>query len=414
MKTSWTLICALLVATSANIASADDTRFYFRQKGGVSAFQTEPTHSTDPHSTERVVIAGVPTTFYANDDLNVLLSASGGSSPYRWKIGEGNLPSGVHLSEDGRIYGKASVPGDYNFTIVVTDANSASSTASASITVNDQPSILRDDINPPNFVRNAPWQQTYSFKGAKTETSTVSVFGLPAGLSYSVDNTKRSITIAGTPTVEGFFPIEISLTDGSGLSTQFPDDIVVTSAITATGAPSVFYRNEPLDYSLVASGGNGGPYSFKSGPYPDYGMSTTVSENGRVTGSFSNIYFEEILITDVAGVTSKLIIRDYNPLSLPNITTYGISGGPQGYRMTTYPIENTQFAVQGGKAPYIWSTNAADLPPGTSFTAQGVFSGTPTSAGTYDFVVSVTDANGRKASRNIQLIISSCGWTCLN
>jgi hypothetical protein len=409
MKLSSAVICALLVATTSTIAIAEDNRYYFRQKGGVSAFQPEP-----PASAEKVLISGVPTTFFTDDDLNVSLSASGGSSPYKWKVVEGNLPSGVDLTEDGRILGKASGPGDYHFTLEVSDANGISSNASASITVYDQPSILRDEINPPNFVRNAPWQQTYGFKGAKTETATVSVSGLPTGLSYSVDNTRRSIAIAGTPTVEGFFPIQISLVDGSGQSTQFPDDIVVVSPIAATGAPTVFYRNEPLDYTLVASGGNGGPYSFKPGPYPDYGVNTAISPDGRVTGSFSNSYFEEILITDAAGVTSKLIIKDYNPLSPLNITTYGISVGPQGYRMTTYPIENTQFNAQGGKTPYTWSTNAADLPSGTSFTAQGVFSGTPTTVGTYDFSVEVTDANGRKASRNIQLIISSCGWSCLN
>ncbi|MBY3155241.1 hypothetical protein HFO56_23240 [Rhizobium laguerreae] len=410
MKKSWTLLCALLLATSTNTAQADEDRFYFRQKGGVSAFQAEPSQ----HPSEKVTINGVPTTFYADDDLNVALSASGGSSPYKWSIQGGSLPSGVDLTEDGRIHGKASGSGEYNFTLGVSDANGISSSASASITVYDRPSILRDELNPPNFVRYAPWRQTYSFKGAKTETATVSVTGLPTGLSYTVDNTEHSIAIAGTPTVEGFFPIEISLVDGSGVATQFPDDIVVTSPITVTGAPTVFYRNEPLDYTLVASGGNGGPYSFKAGPYPDYGVNTTVSADGRVTGSFSNSYFEELLITDVAGVTSKLIIKDYNPLSPLNVTTYSISGGPQGYRMTTYPIENTQFNAQGGKAPYTWSTNASDLPPGTSFTAQGIFSGTPAAAGTYDFVVEVTDANGRKASRNIQLSISSCGWNCLN
>jgi hypothetical protein len=409
MKMSLTLICMILLATSANGAGADEDRYFFRQKGAVSPFQTE----TTPEA-EKVSISGFPTTFYANDDLDITLLASGGSNPYKWEIAEGTLPPGAVLTADGRLFGKPSTPGDYRFTIKVSDAKGQSASSAALISVFVQPSILRDEINPPNFVKNAEWQQTYSFDGAKTESATVSVTGLPKGLAYSVDNTSRSIKIAGTPTVDGFFPIQISLIDGSGRSAQFPDDIVVTPAITAIGSPTVFYRNEALDYTLVASGGNGGPYKFQSAPYPSYGVNTTITTDGRVTGAFSNLYFEEIHITDGAGVMSKLIIQDDNPLSLPNITTYGISGGPQGYRMTTYPIEDTPFTVSGGKGPYTWSTSTVDLPPGTSFTAQGVFSGTPTAAGVYNFTVGVSDINGRKASRSIQLVISSCGWNCLN
>jgi hypothetical protein len=405
MKLPLTMICALLITTSAY---ADTDRYFFRSKNGVLTLQSEA------HQTDKLSI----TTVSANDlftdgNVDVSLSATGGFPPYNWKVSGGILPAGVILSGE-RLSGRPTEPGDYHFTLEVSDAKGNSSTADAAMTVYDQPLIVRDEINPPNFVKNAAWQRSYSFKGAKTESATVSVSGLPSGLTYTIDNTAKSLKIAGTPTVQGVFPIEISLTDGSGRLTRFPDEIVVTSPITASGAPAFFYRNEPLAYTLVASGGNGGPYTFKAGPYPDFGMNTTITTDGRVTGSFSNLYFEEFLVTDVAGVTSRLVIQDYNPLSPVAITTYSISGGPQGYRMTTYPIENTQFTLSGGKAPYSWSTNTADLPPGTSFNSLGVFSGTPTTAGTYNFVVEVTDAHGRNANRSIQLIISSCGHSCLN
>jgi hypothetical protein len=405
VKLPLTMICALLIATSAN---ADGDRYFFRLKGGLLAFQTEA------HQAEKLSISTLSAIdVYSDGDLDVSLSARGGIPPYNWKVSDGILPTGVSLS-GGRLYGRPTEPGDYHFTLEVSDTEGSSSTNEAAITVYDQPSIVRDEINPANFVRNAPWQQSYGFKGAKIESASVSVSGLPTGLSYTVNNADSSLKIAGTPTVEGVFPIEISLTDGSGRQTRFPDEIVVASPITANGSPGFFYRNEPLDYTLVASGGNGGPYTFKAGPYPDFGVNTTITPGGRVTGSFSNMYFEEFLVTDVAGVTTRLIIQDYNPLSPPDITTYAISGGPQGYRMTTYPIENTQFALSGGKAPYSWTTNTADLPPGTSLTSQGVFSGTPTDPGTYNFLVVVTDANGRKANRSIQLTISPCGHSCLN
>jgi hypothetical protein len=405
VKLLLTMICALLITTSAN---ADGDRYFFRLKGGLLGFQTE-THQAEKLSISTLSAIDV----YSDGNLDVSLSATGGFPPYNWKVSGGILPTGVSLSAE-RLSGRPTESGDYHFMLEVSDAKGNSSTTEAAITVYDQPSIVRDEINPANFVKNAEWQRSYSFKGAKTESATVSVSGLPTGLSYTVNNADPSVKIAGTPTVEGLFPIEISLTDGSGRQTRLPDEIVVASPITANGAPAFFYRGEPLDYTLVASGGNGGPYTFKAGPYPDFGVNTTITTGGRVTGSFSNLYFEQFFVTDIAGVTSRLVIQDSNPISPVAITTYTISGGPQGYRMTTYPIENTQFALTGGKAPYSWSTNTADLPPGTSFNSLGVFSGTPTTAGTYNFVVEVTDAHGRNAYRSIQLIISSCGHSCLN
>ncbi len=47
----------------------------------------------------------------------------------------------------------------------------------------------------------------------------------------------------------------------------------------------------------------------------------------------------------------------------------------------------------GGVPPYHWTITAGDLPSGTVFTADGVFSGRPTKPGTFAITVAVTDSD---------------------
>jgi hypothetical protein len=67
--------------------------------------------------------------------------------------------------------------------------------------------------------------------------------------------------------------------------------------------------------------------------------------------------------------------------------------------------DSLQVVASGGVVPYTWSTTG--LPPGLSIDATGYISGTPTTAGTYNTVVSVTDAAKTKVST------ASFNWTII-
>lgn len=56
-------------------------------------------------------------------DVNIQLQATGGTAPYIWTLLSGDLPTGLQLSVDGRIYGRAMVSliGGYTFAVSVTD-----------------------------------------------------------------------------------------------------------------------------------------------------------------------------------------------------------------------------------------------------------------------------------------------------
>lgn len=57
--------------------------------------------------------------------------------------------------------------------------------------------------------------------------------------------------------------------------------------------------------------------------------------------------------------------------------------------------------ASGGIAPYTWTVISGALPPGLSLSTSGVISGTPTTAGTYNFTVQVIDPLGNVGSINI-------------
>lgn len=79
--------------------------------------------------------------------------------------------------------------------------------------------------------------------------------------------------------------------------------------------------------------------------------------------------------------------------ALPN----GVVGG--SYSQT--------LAATGGTAPYVWSLASGTLPPGLTLSAAGVLSGTPTTAGSYGFMVRASDSTGAQTTRSFTIVTSS-------
>ncbi|PWU16613.1 MAG: hypothetical protein C5B50_13155 [Verrucomicrobia bacterium] len=85
----------------------------------------------------------------------------------------------------------------------------------------------------------------------------------------------------------------------------------------------------------------------------------------------------------------------------PAITTTSLGGGTANSPYTS----QTVTANSGSGSNYTFSV-ASGLPPGLSISSGGTISGTPTSAGTYNFTVVVTDSNGCQGSKGLSIVIS--------
>ena len=81
------------------------------------------------------------------------------------------------------------------------------------------------------------------------------------------------------------------------------------------------------------------------------------------------------------------------------------SAPPSG--TTGTPYSGFALTASGGVTPYIWSwapTSGSTLPPGLTF-SNGFISGTPTTAGTYNVVVTITDSHIPAAQKSVSYTI---------
>ncbi len=70
---------------------------------------------------------------------------------------------------------------------------------------------------------------------------------------------------------------------------------------------------------------------------------------------------------------------------------------------------NQTFTGSGGLAPYTFAVNSGSLPGGLTLAGGGGLSGTPTGAGTFNFTIRATDANGCFGDRAYSITIAPAG-----
>jgi hypothetical protein len=81
---------------------------------GVSQAQVQPL---------TITTESLPSTMVGST-VNLTLAATGGALPLAWQVREGKLPPGLKLNaSSGLIAGKPTVPGEYRFTLSVTDSS---------------------------------------------------------------------------------------------------------------------------------------------------------------------------------------------------------------------------------------------------------------------------------------------------
>jgi hypothetical protein len=66
-----------------------------------------------------------------------------------------------------------------------------------------------------------------------------------------------------------------------------------------------------------------------------------------------------------------------------------------------------QLIATGGQAPYTFAVTSGTPPPGINVSAAGLVSGTPTATGTFNFLVTATDANTCTGARAYSLVIGA-------
>jgi hypothetical protein len=156
----------------------------------------------------------------------------------------------------------------------------------------------------------------------------------------------------------------------------------------------------PVSQMLTANGG-AAPYSFSltSGALPD-GVTLTATGLMAGTPSRAGSFSFSVRAQDVNGCTGLgiwTITLTCNALTLMPGTL------PEGMTGTLY---NQSLSSSGGMAPYNFSLSAGSLSSGLNLATNGIISGTPMLAGTFNFTVSTTDAFSCGGTRPFNLVIA--------
>jgi mono/diheme cytochrome c family protein len=81
------------------------------------------------------------------------LAATGGTAPYRWSY-NGSLPPGVAVTSAGAVTGTPTTAGSYSFTVLVSDAKSATATKALSVAIAAAPTVPMSSSDKNLFLTN--------------------------------------------------------------------------------------------------------------------------------------------------------------------------------------------------------------------------------------------------------------------
>ncbi|MCP5159369.1 MAG: putative Ig domain-containing protein [Gammaproteobacteria bacterium] len=308
-------------------------------------------------------------------------------------------------------------PGDYAFPFQTASGGTASFTLNVTV---PEPGTLAIDLSATDAEVGVPFSAALSATGGVPPYEWSLSGSLPPGLGLD----PKTGIISGTPTTEGTFSFVIQVKETR------PDGD--TSALTGSAAFTITVgapQTEPLEVTLTgptegtvgiaysavleATGGVD-PYTFAlaAGTLPS---GVTLSSNGTLAGTptAAGTFTFSVRATDSLGATGTGAFT----------LTIGSSGGGTGDPLTLalntlptatagVPYSTVMGTASGGTAPYAWSFESrGNLPTDIALSSSGVLSGTFGAAGTYNFVVRVSDSSvpAQSSIANATVTVESAG-----
>jgi hypothetical protein len=175
--------------------------------------------------------------------------------------------------------------------------------------------------------------------------------------------------------------------------------------ITTTTLPAAT-AGTPYSQSLSASGATS-PYTWtlSSGTLPD---GLTLNLSGTISGT-----------PTAASITSTFTVKVSDSSTSPNTATQSLTiqvAGTGSILITSLTLPDAtvttpysgQLTATGGSGSYSWNISSGTLTGGLTLNgATGLISGTPRSAGTSRFTVTVTDSGNSNVTASLSYILQS-------
>lgn len=260
------------------------------------------------------------------------LTAVGGAGPYAWSI-SGALPSGLSLSQDGRISGTPRQAGPFRFRAIVADSEGRMGSENCSVSILSGQLGLAACL--PQGLAGEFYQRSITVAGGDGPYY-FRFSGLPEGLAGSTRG-----TVDGTPAAPGQYPYSVEVRDSKGnvvnkecLLVVKPQPMRLSSACPLPAA------NLGKNYSqkLEVIGGQA-PYQFSySGALPP---GINASQDGTFSGTSSQIVSRDFMveIQDAAGNTTRQSCSLATELpKAPRIRVTGIPAAVSSADTTLTPV----------------------------------------------------------------------------
>lgn len=352
------------------------------------------------------------------NDRIVMIPADG-STAFTLNVGSSavSLPLGIAVDRNGNL---AMIDaGDSNLwldaqqtppTLQFTDTAVGSTSTATSVALLDlgnQPLTLAV----PASGNNPALVGEFALAGSST-CPTVSSAGVTQSLSAGGSCT---LDLTFSPLVQGSLSGSLTIADNApntpqaiGLSGK---GIAATIVLTPSAGTLTDGKVEAAYSQQFTASGGTSPYTYvlsvTSGALPT-GLSfntATGQLNGTPTTTGTVIF--NLTATDSSPSTMGGPFTSSAQSYTLKIATTTIAVTPSVLGNCTAGVAcSTSFAASGGKAPYAFTLGSGSLPPGLAL-VNGVLSGTPTQAGSFNFTITATDANQVAGNHDYSMTINA-------
>jgi hypothetical protein len=227
---------------------------------------------------------------------------------------------------------------------------------------------------------------------------------LASGVTSTASSTQAFITFGGTASAAGAFTNNatagnaLAMSDSSGANTKyFQFDI---GGVSTYSKYKVYFQGQ-----RSASGATTATVAYSStgcaGAFTNFGTTQTVATAFATStptvfdlsaisalDNQANVCFR-ILASGASGA-GTLRIDNFQIQAQTTLDITTANAMPNGLVGVAY---TTSFASTGGVGPYTYAVTAGAVPTGLTLNTNGTWSGLPTTAGVYNFDVTVTDSN---------------------
>lgn len=345
-----------------------------------------------------------------NSSYSATVTATGKPTPTYAVATGSSLPAGLSLNATtGAITGTPTVDGNFIFTLNAKNADSTTAqTFFLKVVADTSPPVWTSNVNLTDGRENSSYSTTVNATGKPTPTYAVAAgSSLPAGLSLNA----TSGVISGTPTEYGNFVFTLNAKNADSTT---PLSFFLTIARDTT--PPVWTSNINLpsgkqnnSYSTTvnASGKPTPTYAIKAGSSLPAGLSLNAT-TGAITGTPSGYgdFIFTLNAVNANSTTSQTFFLTFAQDTTPPVFS-GTSVLPSGQVGESY---SAQVAATGKPNPTFTAISGF---PGISIAANGTLLGTPTQSGTYDVVITASNADS-DVNRTFSVTVADAPSITLN